>query len=144
MTDDANLAALFVQVSDRVRSVRRGDLAVLDAASVTATQAILLDRVARGAASTPSTIAFSLGLSQPSATQMIDRLETAGYLRRTKSSVDRRSKTITVTAKTRALLKRLARARCNDAEAEMAALSPATRQALAHALSAALDELALR
>lgn len=142
MTDDANLAALFVQVSDRVRSVRRGDLAVLDAASVTATQAILLDRVACGAASTPSTIAVSLGLSQPSATQMIDRLERVGYLCRTQSPVDRRSKTITVTAKTRALLKRLARARCDDAEAGLTALSPTTRQALAHALSSALDELA--
>lgn len=108
---------------------------------MTVDQAILLDLVRTRRADTSSAIARAMGLSLPSATQMIDRLVRDGLARRTEDPEDRRRRTIAVTAKARAFLTRLREVRIAELAEGLAGVTPMTRSALGASLDAALEEL---
>jgi DNA-binding MarR family transcriptional regulator len=84
-------------------------LPVLHAQKLTTTQLAALEFVFEGR--TISAVASYLGLSRPATSQMIDKLVRRGLIRRSESADDRREKAVVLSAKGRALLKKVSSAR---------------------------------
>lgn len=116
-------------------------LAIMEAASVTLPQVLLLDRVAEIGPASLSELAEGSRASTAAMSQMIDRLVQQSLLRRGEDPADRRRKAIAATARARALLRRLAEARSADYELGLAPISPNLRQRLIPALEQAVAEL---
>jgi DNA-binding MarR family transcriptional regulator len=117
-------------------------LAIMNEASVTLQQVILLSRLVESPTSTSSDLAAALNMSPPSISQMIDRLHQLKLVTRTEISEDRRKKQIALTPKGRALMECLHKARAAEYEAGIAQLSPQLRADLKLLLGRALQELA--
>lgn len=135
------LGALIRDFVNRVSHRGGRTLAVMNDASVTLHQILILNQIFEAGAVTPSDLAPKLSMSLPSLSQMIDRLHQLDLVARAEMTGDRRKKRLTLTRKGRALLMRMQAARAADYEAGAAALSPASRGQLAAALERALREL---
>jgi DNA-binding MarR family transcriptional regulator len=116
-------------------------LAIMNEASVTLHQVILLNRLLEARQSTVSALAGSLGMSLPSVSQMVDRLHRLKLVTRAEAADDRRKRRIELSGHGRALLDRLAEVRSAEFEIGVAALSAQARADLVRALGQALREL---
>lgn len=141
MTPGDELGDLLVDFISRVSHPRGRALRFLMSAGITVDQAILLHYAQRQPGSTPSTLAGLMNLSLPSVSQMLDRLHGLGMVQRTTDPHDRRRKTIDVTAGAATFLADFHKVRRDEFLAGTAPLTAATRQALASAITTALDEL---
>jgi DNA-binding MarR family transcriptional regulator len=145
MTDtelaDEQLGDLLQEFVNRVSHLQGNTLAVLTDESVTLQQVLLLRRLQQAGESTPSEIAERMHMSLPAVSQMIERLFLLNLLTRAEAAEDRRRKRIAVTARGRALLERVRRARATEYAAGTSRLSPKLRAELARLLRRALQEL---
>jgi DNA-binding MarR family transcriptional regulator len=146
MTADAEpsseeLGGLLQELVNRVSHGQGKTLAVLDEASVTLQQVLLLRRLQQAGQSTSSELAAQLHISLPAVSQMVDRLFELDLVTRTEMSQDRRKKRISPTAKARALLERVRKARSAEYGAALAVLTPRLRSELARAVQRVLREL---
>jgi DNA-binding MarR family transcriptional regulator len=116
-------------------------LTIMNAASVTLHQVILLGRLMESGQATVSELATVLGMSLSSVSQMVDRLHRLDLLTRAEMSDDRRKKQIELTQKGRALLHRLSEARAMEFEIGLAPLPAPLQAELADLLARALLEL---
>jgi DNA-binding MarR family transcriptional regulator len=114
-------------------------IAIMSEAAVTLPQVLALSRVEAAGSASPSDLAP--GASPPAASQMIDRLVQQGLLHRAEDPVDRRRKTITLTAAARGFLEKLEAARAADYELGLAPLGAEARSALTAALQQAAAEV---
>lgn len=148
MTDAANpkrsLGDLLQDFIGRVAHRSGRTLTIMNEASVTLHQVILLGRLAELREATVSEIANALGMSLPSVSQMIDRLHRLGLVTRIELCSDRRKKQIGLTAAGSALLEQLQKARSVEFDIGTASLSLPLRVELARLLSRALMELKRR
>ena len=146
MTTEVELSAeelggLLQELVNRVSHNQGRTLAVLDEASVTLQQALLLRRLQHSGQSTSSELAAQLHISLPAMSQMVDRLFELDLVTRTEMAQDRRKKRISPTAKARALLERVRRARSAEYGAALAVLAPKLRVELARTVQKVLREL---
>lgn len=115
--------------------------AIMNEASVTVPQVILLYRIIHEDLHKPSALARSLGMSGPSISQMLDRLFQLGLIIRSDSPEDRRQRLVDVTPKAKALCRQIARARSAEYAQGVARLSVPLRAELRDVLARALAEL---
>jgi DNA-binding MarR family transcriptional regulator len=146
MTSDAEasseeLGGLLQELVNRVSHGQGKTLAVLDEASVTLQQVLLLRRLQRAGQSTSSELAAQLHISLPAVSQMVDRLFELDLVTRTEMSQDRRKKRISPTAKARSLLERVRKARSAEYGAALSVLTPKLRSELARSVQKVLREL---
>lgn len=116
-------------------------LGILNEASVTLHQVMLLSRVVELGGSTPSELAATLNMSLPSVSQMVDRLHQLKLITRSEMAEDRRRKRIVLTRKGETLLARLHEARSAEYELGTALLSDPLRADLKKLLERGLREL---
>jgi DNA-binding MarR family transcriptional regulator len=90
---------------------------------------------------TPSAVARDLGLSRPATSQMIDKLVRRKLVHRTEGRIDRRQRSVVVSARGRDLIQRIHDARAARFEASLAALPSAMRARLAATLGAVVGAL---
>ncbi|WP_377273989.1 MarR family winged helix-turn-helix transcriptional regulator [Peterkaempfera sp. SMS 1(5)a] len=105
------------------------------------TTASTLGRLARGGPARLTALAADEGVSQPSMTQLVQRLERQGLVRRTSDPADGRVVLVAVTDAGRELLADRRRARTERLAALLAALPAEDREALAAAAAGALPAL---
>lgn len=141
MKPHEELGSLLVEFFNRVSHPRGRALSFLAEAGLTVDQAILLSYAHEQPGSTPSSLAARMNLSLPSVSQMLERLVKLGMLRRSEDPTDRRRKTITLSATAKRFLTRFREVRVRELVTGTEPLSPATRQALIVALTAAHVEL---
>ncbi len=137
------LGGLLQELVNRVSHGQGKTLAVLEEASVTLQQVLLLRRLQLAGQSTASELAAQMYISLPAASQMIDRLFDLDLVTRTEVAQDRRKKRIAPTAKARALLERVRKARSAEYGAALAGLPPRLRLELARTVHKVLRELPL-
>ena len=138
---DAALSDVVQEFVNRISHTQGKTLAVLADAAVTLQQVLLLRRLTMIKDTALSPLAQQMHVSLAAMSQMVDRLFQLGLVSRVESADDRRKKSIAVTPKGRALLKRLAAARSADYAAGIAPLSPRVKAALQQILEAAIEEL---
>lgn len=130
-------ADLSLVLERLVRVVRRlataGDLGPPAAATVA--------RLVREGPTRLTDLAAGEGVSQPGMTQLVTRLERAGYVRRTASPTDGRVVLVEATAAGSDLVDRRRAQRCEAVDAMVAQLAPQDRAAV-RAAAPALDRLA--
>jgi DNA-binding MarR family transcriptional regulator len=141
MSQREQLGALLEQFVNRISHPRGETLALMIGASVTTAQVILLHLAQKHPNFTHSELARAMKLSRSSASQMVERLVKTDFLMRRESAEDRRVRTLTVTPKGSAFLKRLQVVRVKEYAVGTEALSSATRQRLIHVISQSLTEL---
>ena len=117
-------------------------LAVMNEAAVTLPQVLLLNHVQSCVETSPTEIATAMSASLPAASQMIDRLVQQGLLARAEDPVDRRRKTVAITANARALLQKLRTARSTEYERGLAPVAPELLVELAALIERVIAELA--
>ena len=135
------LGGLLQDLVNRISHRGGQTLAIMNEASVTLQQVIMLHRLSDPGIKTPSELAAALGMSLPSVSQMIDRLLQLKLVTRIEMTADRRKKQIALTPEGRVLLARLHTARSAEYEAGLAQLSPELRVKLKQVLRCALIEL---
>ncbi|MBX3201577.1 MAG: MarR family transcriptional regulator [Labilithrix sp.] len=141
MKADDGLGALLDALVTKASRPRGRALSFLTRSSVTSEQAVLLSLVLSEPGCTPTTLAAKMSLSLPSVSQMIERLVTAGLVRRIEHPRDRRKRTIEVTPKSKTFLARLRSVRIEELESALGPLSASTRTRLASAIVGALRDL---
>ena len=141
---DRQLGDLLQDLVNRVSHRGGRTLAIMNDASVTLHQVLLLSRLSEVDGGTSSELSDALNMSLPSLSQMIDRLHQLKLVTRAEMSEDRRKKRIALTRTGRALLERLHGARSAEYEAGIARLSPQLCNDLKAVLTRALRELAAR
>lgn len=141
---EAELGELLQSLVNRISHHGQGKaFAIMNEASVTVAQVVLLHRVIAEEVHTPSDLAHSLGMSGPAVSQMLERLSHLGLIARMESLLDRRQKLVIATPKAKALLKRIGRARGAEYAQGVAPLPAPLRDELRNVLTrvlAALDE----
>ncbi len=135
------LGGLLQELVNRVSHGQGKTLAVLDEAGVTLQQVLLLRRLQQAGQSTSSELAAQLHISLPAVSQMVDRLFELDLVTRTEMAQDRRKKRISPTAKARALLERVRKARSVEYGAALSLLAPKLRLELARTVQRILREL---
>ena len=135
------LGGLLQELVNRVSHGPGKTLAVLDEAAVTLQQVLLLRRLQQSGQSTSSELAAQLHVSVPAMSQMVDRLFELDLVTRTEMAQDRRKKRISPTAKARALLERVRKARSAEYGAALAVLAPKLRLELARTVQKILREM---
>jgi DNA-binding MarR family transcriptional regulator len=138
---DAVLGEAVQEFVNRISHTQGKTLAILTSASVTLQQVLLLRRLESNIASALSPLAEQMHMSLPAISQMVERLFQLDLVSRDESAYDRRKKSVAVTARGRALLKRIAAARSAEYAAGIAPLSPRVKAALERVLKDALEEL---
>lgn len=141
MTEQEQLGALLEQFINKISHPRGETLTLMMNASVTTAQVILMYLAQKYPASTHSELAKAMKLSLSSASQMIERLVKTDLLTRKESTDDRRVRTLTVTPKGRAFLKKLQAVRAREYMIGTETLSSTTRERLIQVLSQSLLEL---
>lgn len=136
-----SLGDLLQDFIGRVAHRSGSTLTIMNEASVTLHQVIVLNRLVDLGEATVSELALTLCMSLPSVSQMIDRLHRLELVTRTELCSDRRKKQIGLTASGRVLLDRLREARSLEFETGTASLSAPLRAELAGLLSRAIMEL---
>jgi DNA-binding MarR family transcriptional regulator len=114
---------------------------LMNDASVTLPQVLLISRVERRGSASLSDLAEGSTASAAALSQMIERLVQQGMLDRAEDPIDRRRKAIRATARARALLRQLEAARSADYELGLASLSGRLRTQLAATLELAVAEV---
>ncbi len=133
---DAPYYFLLVQATNAVR--RASDRAALTAGGITTAQAGALFAIAKAGRPSQRHIGATLGLGEAAVTGLVNRLETAGLVRREPDPDDRRARRLTLTDEGRhaldvieparlALNHRIAELLGDDAERVAAALQRLTR-----------------
>jgi len=140
---ERRLGDLLQDLVNRVSHRGGKTLAMMNDASVTLQQVLLLNRLREQDGSTSSELAETLNMSLPSISQMIDRLHQLKLVTRAEMSEDRRKKRIALTRAGRTLLERLHEARTAEYEAGLAKLLAEPQRAeLRLVLDRILQELA--
>lgn len=140
---DVELGELLQALVNRIAHRGQGkSFAIMNEASVTVPQAILLHRMINEKIQKPSELARSLGMSAPSVSQMLDRLFQLDLIARVESIEDRRQRLVEATPKGRALSKRIAAARNAEYAQGVAPLSAPLRAELKKVLARVVSELA--
>ena len=103
---------------------------------VTSHQATLLSLVRSRPGLSLRELAHAEGISAPSLSAHVDRLEALGLIRRVRSSDDRRRVGLELTPEGRATLRRVRARRTSWLAGRLAGLSPDDRERLEHALPA--------
>ncbi|HTE47554.1 MAG TPA: MarR family transcriptional regulator [Gemmatimonadaceae bacterium] len=116
-------------------------LVLMNDASVTLPQVLLLTRLRQTPGCTMSELAEQLNLSLPAVSQAIDRLVRGRLAARKEDREDRRRKRLVTTDAANALLDRLIRARAREFEQGAARLSGKVRADLTKVLRRAVAEL---
>ena len=124
------LGDLLQEVVNRVSHRGGRTLAVMNDASVTLHQVLLLSRLSELGGATSSGLSTALSMSLPSVSQMIDRLYQLDLVDRVEVPEDRRKKQITLTGEGQRLLARLHDARSAEYETGTAQLSSQLRSDL--------------
>ncbi len=135
------LGDLLQEVVNRVSHRGGRTLAVMNDASVTLHQVLLLSRLSELGGATSSELSTALSMSLPSVSQMIDRLYQLDLVDRVEVPEDRRKKQITLTGEGQRLLARLHDARSAEYETGTAQLSSQLRADLKTVLIRVLLEL---
>jgi DNA-binding MarR family transcriptional regulator len=138
---DRSLGDLLQDFVSRVAHRSGKTLTIMDDASVTLQQVILLNRLKELGGATMSEVALALGMSLTSVSQMISRLHRLGFVSRMEVLTDRRRRHVDLTVAGGALLHRLNEARSIEFDMGTAPLSATLRAELAQRLSHALREL---
>ena len=114
---------------------------LMNDASVTLPQVLLMSRVENSGSASLSDLAEGSTASAAALSQMIERLVQQGLLDRAEDPTDRRRKAIRVTARARALLRKLEAARSADYELGLASLGDGVRARLAAMLERVAVEI---
>jgi len=117
------LRRLVDLVSHRSGSV----LALMNEASVTLPQLLLINRVEQFGSVSLSDLAAGSRASAAAASQMIERLVQQGLLHRAEDPLDRRRKAIAVTPRARTFLRKIEAARSAEYELGLISVNPALR-----------------
>lgn len=139
--DASELGHLLQAVVNRVSHRGGGTLALMNAASVTLHQVLLLTRLRQSGQRTVTELAETLNLSLPSTSQLVDRLFKLDLMSRVEDPADRRRKLLATTPKAHDLLDRLIAVRAAEYGANLEGLPPDLRQAFAEALAQVLAVL---
>lgn len=134
-------AAALRRLVDLVSHRAGAALSVMEQTGVTLPQALLLARVERTGGVSISTLASNSTGSAPAMSQMVDRLVRQNLLLRIEDPLDRRRKTVSLSAAGTSFLRNLERARTLDYAAGLALLQHSARAELARAVEHALIEL---
>jgi MarR family transcriptional regulator, organic hydroperoxide resistance regulator len=113
---------------------------LMHASGLSFPQILTLFALRRSSASVTE-LAARLRLSLPATSQLVERLVEAGLVARAELAGDRRVRRISIRPPGLRFLERFAELRMREIEEALRSLSPATRQALAAALTAAVAEL---
>ena len=116
-------------------------VALMDEAGVTLPQVLLLSRVEQAGSAPLSDLAANSAASPAALSQMVERLVRQDLLARGEDPIDRRRKSIRITRRARALLRRLEQARSADYERGLRSLDAGLRARLAAALGQAVDNI---
>ncbi|MBU6298133.1 MAG: MarR family transcriptional regulator [Alphaproteobacteria bacterium] len=116
-------------------------MSIMNNASVTLPQVLLLVRLTEARETAVSDLAARLNMSLPSVSQMVDRLYQLGLVSRREDAADRRRKVLTATSKAKTLLGRIGAARSAEYASGLAALEPALRKKFAEVLQSVLQDL---
>jgi DNA-binding MarR family transcriptional regulator len=116
-------------------------VALMNEASVTLPQVLLISRVERVGSASLSDLAEDSSASVAALSQMIERLVQQALLRRAEDPLDRRRKAIGATPRARALLRKLEAARSADYELGLVSLDPELRTRLAAMLERAVAHI---
>lgn len=87
-----------------LRASDRGVRRLASATGLTPSQMLVLQQIERGGETTPSAVAASLQFGQATVTNILDRLEMAGYVTRRRGERDKRQMLLNVTDKGRLML----------------------------------------
>ncbi len=137
MNDLARADALFHSVLSRFFLIPARERMMHGISSAQMRVLWTLGQMERG---TPARVAGILGISRPSVTELAARLEEAGYLRRIRSTTDRREVLLVPRARGRKLLEEYARRRRQRMRTVVGALGPRDRSRLVASLET-LDRL---
>lgn len=141
---DLELGELLQTLVNRVAHRGQGkSFAIMSEASVTVPQMILLHRMIYESLNKPSELARSLGMSAPSASQMLDRLFQLDLIARIESPEDRRQRLVEATAKGKALAKKVVAARNAEYAQGVARLPAPLRAELKNVLARVVAEFAI-
>lgn len=102
---DLNLVELIDVITRYIGELEVEFIHVVEKAGVTVRQMQYIDAISRLKHPSLGEIAQELGLSKPSITSIVDKLESQGYLERVKSDEDRRSAHVHLTARALELVK---------------------------------------
>lgn len=130
---------LVLVLEQLVRAVRT----LSTAGGLSLPAAAVLLRLVREGPQRLTDLAAAEAVAQPSMTQLVQRLERDGWVRRTPSREDRRVVLVAVTAAGRRLVERRRAERAEVFDRALAQLDPADRDAVLHAVPA-LSRLAER
>ena len=114
---------------------------LMNDASITLPQVLLISRVEKFGSASLSDLAEGSTASTAALSQMIERLVQQGLLDRAEDPVDRRRKAIRITARARALLRKLEAARSHDYELGLSSLGDDLRTRLAAVLERVVAEI---
>lgn len=138
-TADASRAGDALRRLVDLASHRSGAVfALMNQASVTLPQVLLISRVEQFGSASLSDLAEGSTASVAALSQMIERLVQQGLLRRQEDAVDRRRKAIGATPRARALLRKLEAARSADYAFGLIALDDALRAELTASIERAV------
>jgi DNA-binding MarR family transcriptional regulator len=118
-------------------------LGIMQQASVTLHQVLLLTRLRQMSPCTSSDLAANLNLSLPAVSQAIDRLAQLGLVTRVEDAADRRRKRLATSKKADALLDRLLSARSTEYGVGLARLPADLRRRFATVLRQVLSQRSL-
>ena len=139
---ESELGELLQRLVNRISHRGQGkSFAIMNDASVTVPQVILLSRVIHENLHKPSELARSLGMSGPAVSQMLDRLFQLDLIARHESPDDRRQRLVTATPKAKSLCARIANARSAEYVQGVAHLSAPLHAEFEDVLRRALAEL---
>ena len=141
-TAESELGELLQRLVNRISHRGQGkSFAIMNDASVTVPQVILLYRVIHEKLHKPSELARSLGMSGPAVSQMLDRLFQLDLIARIESPEDRRQRLVTATPKAKALCARIANARSAEYAQGVAHLSAPLHAEFKDVLTRTMAEL---
>ncbi|GAB3491254.1 MarR family winged helix-turn-helix transcriptional regulator [Flexivirga lutea] len=137
---DPTQQSLSQLVMHTARALRRATRTELEPFGLTPSQSRALGVIERYGAQPPrlSDVAARLDIAPRSATEVVDRLEQRGLVRRSPDPTDRRAVTIALTDEGRSLRRRIARVRAAQGDKFFGHLSESQRAELAALLGAAL------
>jgi DNA-binding MarR family transcriptional regulator len=110
----------------------------VESSGLTARQMLHLEAIAEAGNPSPSEIAARQGITKPSVTDLLGRLEAAGFIRKARSDADRREYHVHVTPKGRGFIREHRAVHGRLARLFTEALSPREVEALAAMLDAVL------
>jgi DNA-binding MarR family transcriptional regulator len=140
-TDPTRAADALRRLVDLVSHRSGSVFALMNDASVTLPQVLLVSRVQQFGSASLSDLVEGAHASPAAVSQMIERLVQLGMLYRVEDPSDRRRKAISVTPRADTLLRKLKAARSADYALGLAAVSPELLAQMAFLLDSAVAEI---